>query len=59
MFSISALKNNQFGLIGFGGEGIHDNEHTHTVSGKILGSSNDFSKAVENLSMNKVACFLQ
>jgi len=51
---VKALKNNQFGLIGFGGYGIHDDEHTHTVAGKILGSSQDFSKAVESLDITKV-----
>lgn len=48
------LKNNQFGLIGYGGEGIHNDDHTHTVSGKILGNSKEFSKAVENLQVNIV-----
>jgi hypothetical protein len=47
-----ALSNNQFGLIGFGGEGIHDGEHIQTISGKILGSSKEFGTAVQSLKFN-------
>ena len=49
---MAGLTNNQFGLIGFGGEGIHDEEHIQTVSGQILGLSSDFSKAVKSMSFN-------
>ena len=54
IFNISALSNNQFGLIGYGGEGIHDDEHIQTISGKILGSSKEFGKAVESLQFDIV-----
>lgn len=43
------LKNNKFGLIGFGGANIHNLEHSHTVGGKLLGSSKDFQMAVNSL----------
>lgn len=48
------LKNNQFGLIGFGGVGIHNDEHIQTVASKILGSSTQFTKAAENLKASRV-----
>lgn len=47
------LSNNQFGLIGFGGDNLHNDEHTHTVGGQILGSAQDFMKAVANLQFTK------
>lgn len=50
---VKGLTNNQFGLIGFGGEGIHDSEHSRTVAGKILGSSKDFSESIMSMSFNK------
>jgi len=47
------LSNNQFGLIGFGGDSLHDTEHTHTIGGQILGNAGDFHKAVQSLKLNK------
>ena len=43
---------NQFGLIGFGGNGIYDEEHIQTISGKILGSSQEFANAISSMKFN-------
>jgi hypothetical protein len=51
--SFVGLSSNQFGLIGFGGEGIHNTEHSHTINGQILGSSKDFKQASSSLSFTK------
>jgi len=47
------LNNNKFGLIGFGGAEIHNNEHTHTVGGQIFGSAQDFERSISTLIFNK------
>ena len=52
-FFITGLTNNQFGLIGFGGDSIHNTEHTHTIGGQTLGSAKDFKLAINNLLFNK------
>jgi hypothetical protein len=52
---LKGLSNNQFGLIGFGGaDSKHDDEHSHTVSGKILGDVKSFKGAVDSLSFTTV-----
>ncbi|CAH1773813.1 unnamed protein product [Owenia fusiformis] len=43
------LSNNRFGIVGFGGEGVHNKPHTHTVGGEIMGDSRRFSFGAANL----------
>jgi len=43
------LRNNQFGLIGFGGTGVHDAAHTHTVDGQLFNDARKFQEAAKSL----------
>lgn len=43
------LGNNRFGLIGFGGEGVHDLPHSHTITGQLMGPSRQMKSAAESL----------
>jgi len=43
------LRNNQFGLIGFGGTGVHDVAHTHTVDGQLFNDARKFQEAANSL----------
>lgn len=35
------MKKNRYGLVGFGGEGVHDEEHQHTLKGELFGTAGD------------------
>ena len=48
--SISGLKNNQFGLIGFGGADVHSGPHSHTINGTLMGSARSLRRALPSMS---------
>ena len=39
------LTNNRYAVVGFGGAGVHDAAHTHTVNSQVFGSIDDVSRA--------------
>jgi len=43
------LTGNQFGLVGYGGRGVHNEPHTHTVGSKLMGSARDMKTAADSL----------
>jgi hypothetical protein len=50
----SALNGNhysdiRYGLVGFGGEGVHDPNHIHTMASKMFGAQNEFSLGTQAL----------
>jgi len=36
---LKGIRDNQFGLVGFGGEGVHNKPHTHTIKGRFFDSA--------------------
>jgi len=44
------LKNNQFGLIGFGGADVHTVPHSHTINGSLMGSARSLRRALPSMS---------
>ena len=45
---LTEMKNNRYGLIGFGGKGAYDAPHSHTIDGELLGELKDFAR-VDNI----------
>ncbi|XP_078656508.1 apolipophorins-like isoform X3 [Branchiostoma floridae x Branchiostoma belcheri] len=43
------MKDNRFALVGYGGEGVHDASHTHTISGQLFHDARQFVLGVEKL----------
>ncbi|XP_077982070.1 uncharacterized protein LOC144437076 [Glandiceps talaboti] len=41
-FKAQGLEDNRYGLIGFGGEGVHSTEHTHTIDSKNFNKARKF-----------------
>ncbi|XP_023930015.1 uncharacterized protein LOC106176762 [Lingula anatina] len=37
------LKSVKFGIVGYGGAGVHDIEHQHTIQGELLGHAHDIA----------------
>jgi hypothetical protein len=43
------IENNRFGLVGFGGKGVHNRPHIHTIDGAIFNQANKFVLGVDAL----------
>ncbi|XP_078574880.1 apolipophorins-like isoform X1 [Branchiostoma floridae x Branchiostoma japonicum] len=43
------MKDNRFALVGYGGEGVHDASHTHTIAGQMFHDARQFVLGVEAL----------
>ncbi|XP_072045546.1 uncharacterized protein [Amphiura filiformis] len=43
------ITNNRFALVGFGGEGIHDLPHPHTIDGALFNNASRYRLGVEGL----------
>jgi len=43
------LRNNRFGLVGFGGEGVMNSEHSHTIDGQIMNTHDKLATAINSL----------
>ena len=41
--STKGLTGNRFGLIGYGGSGVYDLPHTHTIGSEVMGSARDMA----------------
>ena len=43
------INNNRFALVGFGGEGVHDLPHPHTIDGALFNDATRFRLGVDAL----------
>jgi len=42
------LENNHFGLVGYGGNGVYEHPHTHTLDGQFFATFDRFAQAMED-----------
>jgi hypothetical protein len=48
----TGLTNNRFGLVGYGGYGVHYEANTHSFEGKIMTTSDKVSQSMQSMQMN-------
>jgi len=52
-FKSQGLQNNRYGLVGFGGEGVHSEEHSHTIDSKLFNKARKFILGSDGLVFSK------
>jgi hypothetical protein len=48
-FKRNGLEGNRFGLVGYGGEGVHSKEHTHTIDSELFNKARKFLLGSDSL----------